>query len=113
MTKLKNTNTLRVRAKSRCVSVDWEDLNSDYECRRSCEGLAVNCVFVVSDQGYNNALLDYGLAFLGMVYYNHSKLQALKAKEVQRRWIRPQTRRRRGGKLLTEREGTKIGMGKK
>ncbi|KAK6140703.1 hypothetical protein DH2020_025555 [Rehmannia glutinosa] len=33
-------------------------------------------------------LFGYGLAFLGVGYYNHSKLQALKAKEAQRRLSR-------------------------
>jgi hypothetical protein len=30
-------------------------------------------------------LLGYGLAFLGVCYYNHSKLQALKLKEAQKK----------------------------
>ncbi|KAL6216979.1 PREDICTED: probable sugar phosphate/phosphate translocator At5g25400 [Fragaria vesca subsp. vesca] len=30
-------------------------------------------------------LVGYGLAFLGVAYYNHSKLQALKAKEAQKK----------------------------
>ncbi|KAI8005572.1 putative sugar phosphate/phosphate translocator [Camellia lanceoleosa] len=30
-------------------------------------------------------LFGYGLAFLGVMYYNHSKLQALKAKEAQKK----------------------------
>jgi hypothetical protein len=30
-------------------------------------------------------LVGYGIAFLGVAYYNHAKLQALKAKEAQRK----------------------------
>lgn len=30
-------------------------------------------------------LFEYGLAFLGVAYYKHSKLQALKAKEAQKK----------------------------
>ncbi|KAI7987491.1 putative sugar phosphate/phosphate translocator [Camellia lanceoleosa] len=30
-------------------------------------------------------LAGYGIAFLGVGYYNHSKLQALKAKEAQKK----------------------------
>ncbi|KAL3650709.1 hypothetical protein CASFOL_007112 [Castilleja foliolosa] len=49
-------------------------------------------------------LLGYGLAFLGVGYYNHSKLQALKAKDA----AQPSDQR-----LLDEREGDDDGMGKK
>ncbi|KAI5665247.1 hypothetical protein M9H77_24570 [Catharanthus roseus] len=45
-------------------------------------------------------LCGYGLAFLGVGYYNHSKLQALKAKEAQR------SHDEEAGRLLEEREGT-------
>jgi hypothetical protein len=30
-------------------------------------------------------LVGYGIAFLGVAYYNHAKLQGLKAKEAQRK----------------------------
>uniref|UniRef100_A0A5B6ZSZ8 Putative Nucleotide-sugar transporter family protein n=1 Tax=Davidia involucrata TaxID=16924 RepID=A0A5B6ZSZ8_DAVIN len=54
-------------------------------------------------------LLGYGLAFLGVAYYNHSKLQALKAKEAQKK---AQQADEEAGRLLDEREGGD-GMGKK
>lgn len=44
-------------------------------------------------------LLGYGLAFLGVAYYNHSKLQALKAKEAQKKVAQPDEE---AGKLLAE-----------
>ncbi|XP_010526210.1 PREDICTED: probable sugar phosphate/phosphate translocator At4g32390 [Tarenaya hassleriana] len=47
-------------------------------------------------------LFGYGLAFLGVAYYNHSKLQALKAKETQKK---TQQTDEEAGKLLEEREG--------
>ncbi|CAL0304988.1 unnamed protein product [Lupinus luteus] len=47
-------------------------------------------------------LIGYGLAFLGVGYYNHSKLQALKA-ETQKR--NQQQSDEESGKLLDEREG--------
>lgn len=47
-------------------------------------------------------LFGYGLAFLGVAYYNHAKLQALKAKESQKK---PQANDEEAGKLLEEREG--------
>ncbi|KAI3468032.1 hypothetical protein Pfo_024695 [Paulownia fortunei] len=53
-------------------------------------------------------LFGYGLAFLGVGFYNHSKLQALKAKEAQKK---AQPADAESGKLLEEREGD--GMGKK
>ncbi|XP_020209932.1 probable sugar phosphate/phosphate translocator At4g32390 [Cajanus cajan] len=34
-------------------------------------------------------LFGYGLAFLGVAYYNHSKLQALKAKDAQKKTTQP------------------------
>ncbi|GER35354.1 nucleotide-sugar transporter family protein [Striga asiatica] len=54
-------------------------------------------------------LFGYGLAFLGVGYYNHTKLQALKAKEAQRR-SQPSDEEA-AAKLMVEREGD--GMGKK
>ncbi|KAL0330533.1 UNVERIFIED_CONTAM: putative sugar phosphate/phosphate translocator [Sesamum radiatum] len=53
-------------------------------------------------------LFGYGLAFLGVGYYNHLKLQALKAKEAQKK---AQPEDEESGKLLEQREGD--GMGKK
>lgn len=47
-------------------------------------------------------LFGYGLAFLGVAYYNHSKLQALKAKEAQKK---AQQADEESGKLLEERDG--------
>ncbi|KAG4144732.1 hypothetical protein ERO13_D05G056400v2 [Gossypium hirsutum] len=46
-------------------------------------------------------LFGYGLAFLGVAYYNHSKLQALKAKEAQKKAAQADEE---GGRLLEERE---------
>lgn len=53
-------------------------------------------------------LIGYGLAFLGVAYYNHSKLQAMKAKEAQKKAGQADEE---AGKLLEEREGE--GMGRK
>ncbi|XP_047972987.1 probable sugar phosphate/phosphate translocator At2g25520 [Salvia hispanica] len=53
-------------------------------------------------------LIGYGLAFIGVAYYNHSKLQALKAKEAQKK---PAAADEEAAKLITEREGD--GNGKK
>ncbi|KAK6912606.1 Sugar phosphate transporter domain [Dillenia turbinata] len=47
-------------------------------------------------------LFGYGLAFLGVAYYNHAKLMALKAKESQKK---AQQNDEESGKLLDEREG--------
>ncbi|CAL0330506.1 unnamed protein product [Lupinus luteus] len=46
-------------------------------------------------------LIGYGLAFLGVAYYNHSKLQALKASEVQKK---AQQADEEAGRLLEERD---------
>ncbi|KAL5559330.1 hypothetical protein UlMin_035541 [Ulmus minor] len=46
-------------------------------------------------------LFGYGLAFLGVAYYNHSKLQALKAKEAQKKASQADEE---AGRLLEERE---------
>ncbi|CAH9068573.1 unnamed protein product [Cuscuta europaea] len=51
-------------------------------------------------------LFGYGLAFLGVAYYNHSKLQALKAKEAQKKPSQPDDEE--AGRLLEEREGETI-----
>lgn len=53
-------------------------------------------------------LFGYGLAFLGVAYYNHAKLQAMKAKEAQKKAAQADEE---AGKLLEERDGE--GMGKK
>lgn len=47
-------------------------------------------------------LFGYGLAFLGVAYYNHSKLQALKAAEAQKKAQEPNEE---AGRLLEERDG--------
>ncbi|CAH2073089.1 unnamed protein product [Thlaspi arvense] len=47
-------------------------------------------------------LFGYGIAFLGVAYYNHAKLQALKAKEAQKKI---QQADEESGRLLEEREG--------
>ena len=47
-------------------------------------------------------LFGYGLAFLGVAYYNHAKLQALKAKEAQKK---AQQADEEAGRLLEGREG--------
>ncbi|KAJ1415910.1 Sugar phosphate transporter domain [Sesbania bispinosa] len=53
-------------------------------------------------------LFGYGLAFLGVAYYNHSKLQALKAKEAQKKTTQADEE---AGRLLEDREGD--GSGKR
>jgi hypothetical protein len=50
--------------------------------------------------GFN--LFGYGLAFLGVAYYNHSKLQALKAKEAQKKAAQADEET---GRLLENRKG--------
>ncbi|KAI8565597.1 hypothetical protein RHMOL_Rhmol03G0272500 [Rhododendron molle] len=51
-------------------------------------------------------LLGYGVAFLGVAYYNHAKLQALKAKEAQKKAGQPDEE---AGRLLdNEKEGAGI-----
>jgi drug/metabolite transporter (DMT)-like permease len=47
-------------------------------------------------------LFGYGIAFLGVAYYNHVKLQALKAKEAQKK---AQQADEEAGSLLQERDG--------
>ncbi|KAK7849440.1 putative sugar phosphate/phosphate translocator [Quercus suber] len=51
-------------------------------------------------------LFGYGLAFLGVAYYNHSKLQALKAAEAQKK---VQQADEEAGRLLEEKEGEATG----
>ncbi|KAK1259049.1 putative sugar phosphate/phosphate translocator [Acorus gramineus] len=46
-------------------------------------------------------LFGYAIAFLGVAYYNHSKLQALKEKEAQK----AQEDEEKGSLLMAEREG--------
>ncbi|XP_073044083.1 probable sugar phosphate/phosphate translocator At5g25400 [Primulina eburnea] len=55
-------------------------------------------------------LFGYGLAFLGVAYYNHSKLQALKAKEAQKK---AQQTDEEAGRLLEERGTENSGDSKK
>ncbi|ESQ53932.1 hypothetical protein EUTSA_v10025602mg [Eutrema salsugineum] len=52
-------------------------------------------------------LFGYGLAFLGVAYYNHCKLQALKAKDAQKKV--QQSDEEAAGKLLEERESEGAG----
>ncbi|KAJ6802761.1 plastidic phosphate translocator-like protein 1 [Iris pallida] len=47
-------------------------------------------------------LMGYGVAFLGVAYYNHVKLQALKAKEAQKKSAQADEE---AGSLLQERDG--------
>ncbi|XP_030548364.1 probable sugar phosphate/phosphate translocator At5g25400 [Rhodamnia argentea] len=47
-------------------------------------------------------LFGYGLAFLGVGYYNHAKLQALKAKEAQKKASQADEE---AGRLLEQRDG--------
>uniref|UniRef100_A0A0E0L480 Sugar phosphate transporter domain-containing protein n=1 Tax=Oryza punctata TaxID=4537 RepID=A0A0E0L480_ORYPU len=47
-------------------------------------------------------LFGYGIAFLGVAYYNHVKLQALKAKEAQKKISQADEE---AGSLLQERDG--------
>ncbi|CAH9084211.1 unnamed protein product [Cuscuta epithymum] len=57
-------------------------------------------------------LIGYGLAFLGVGFYNHSKLQALKAKEAEKKAAAADEE---SGKLLGDRGGSSGGdlLGKK
>ncbi|XP_057509736.1 probable sugar phosphate/phosphate translocator At5g25400 [Actinidia eriantha] len=50
-------------------------------------------------------LIGYGVAFLGVAYYNHSKLQALKGKEAQKKGQPDEE----AGRLLEDREGDGAG----
>ncbi|KAI4344123.1 hypothetical protein L6164_011391 [Bauhinia variegata] len=54
-------------------------------------------------------LIGYGLAFLAVGYYNHSKLQALKAAEAQKK---AQQADEEAGRLLQERDGEATGKKK-
>ncbi|KAJ8643125.1 hypothetical protein MRB53_004873 [Persea americana] len=56
-------------------------------------------------------LIGYGLAFLGVAYYNHVKLQGLKAKEAQKKSSQ-QEDEEKGGLLMEERDGGD-GLGRK
>ncbi|XP_058113201.1 probable sugar phosphate/phosphate translocator At5g25400 [Magnolia sinica] len=51
-------------------------------------------------------LVGYGIAFLGVAYYNHLKLQAMKAKEAQKKSTQADEE---AGRLLEEREGDGLG----
>lgn len=55
-------------------------------------------------------LIGYLIAFFGVAYYNHAKLQALKAAEAQRK---SQPDNVEAGRLLEERDGEVTGNGKK
>ncbi|XP_019179057.1 PREDICTED: probable sugar phosphate/phosphate translocator At2g25520 [Ipomoea nil] len=66
---------------------------------------------VIKDSVTPVNLLGYGVAFLGVGYYNHSKLQALKAKEAQKK---AQQGDDESGRLLSDRdESGGDGWGKK
>ncbi|MCD9639835.1 hypothetical protein HAX54_024580 [Datura stramonium] len=56
---------------------------------------------VIKDSVTPLNLIGYGLAFLGVAYYNHQKLQTLKAKEAEKK---SQQSDEEDGILLTERE---------
>ncbi|GLT26171.1 hypothetical protein SLA2020_012560 [Shorea laevis] len=58
---------------------------------------------VIKDMVTPINLFGYGLAFLGVAYYNHSKFKALKEKEAQRRT--EEVDDEETGKLLQPREG--------
>lgn len=58
---------------------------------------------VIKDTVTTVNLVGYGLAFLGVAYYNHAKLQALKANEAQKKSA--QAADEEAGRLLEEREG--------
>ncbi|KAK8668996.1 hypothetical protein V6N13_106439 [Hibiscus sabdariffa] len=51
-------------------------------------------------------LFGYGLAFLGVAYYNHSKLQALKAREAQKTTAQADNG---AGRLLKDSQGEQVG----
>lgn len=55
-------------------------------------------------------LFGYGLAFLGVAYYNHSKLQAMKAKEAQKK---AQQTDEEAGRLLEEKGTENTGDSKR
>ncbi|KAG6503996.1 probable sugar phosphate/phosphate translocator At4g32390 [Zingiber officinale] len=57
---------------------------------------------VIRDRVTPINLFGYGVAFLGVAYYNHAKLQALKAKETQKK---AQQADEEAGKLLGEMKG--------
>lgn len=57
---------------------------------------------VIRDTVTTINLIGYGIAFLGVAYYNHVKLQALKAKEAQKKTAQADEE---AGTLLEERDG--------
>lgn len=57
---------------------------------------------VIKDTVTSINLIGYGLAFLGVAYYNHAKLQAMKAKEAQKK---TQLAGEEAGRLLEEKGG--------
>ncbi|WMV34669.1 hypothetical protein MTR67_028054 [Solanum verrucosum] len=60
---------------------------------------------VIKDSVTPLNLVGYGLAFLGVAYYNHQKLQTLKAKEAEKKCqLQQDDEEEGGGLLLTERE---------
>ncbi|KAF3780183.1 putative sugar phosphate/phosphate translocator [Nymphaea thermarum] len=68
---------------------------------------------VIRDAVTTVNLVGYGLAFLGVAYYNHAKLQALKMKEAQKKSAQADEE---SGLLMeqrSEREGSDGGSGRK
>ncbi|KAE8688120.1 putative sugar phosphate/phosphate translocator [Hibiscus syriacus] len=61
---------------------------------------------VIKDMVTPINLFGYGLAFLGVAYYNHSKLQALKAKEAQKTTAQTDDE---AGRLLKTTDGEETG----
>ncbi|KAF9615722.1 hypothetical protein IFM89_026137 [Coptis chinensis] len=61
---------------------------------------------VIKDTVTTLNLAGYGVAFLGVCYYNAAKLKALKAKEAQKK---PQQTDEETGRLLEERQGEERG----
>ncbi|XP_015078802.1 LOW QUALITY PROTEIN: probable sugar phosphate/phosphate translocator At4g32390 [Solanum pennellii] len=67
---------------------------------------------VIKDRVTPLNLVGYGLAFLGVAYYNHQKLQKLKAKEAEKKLQQNDDKKKvEGGLMLTDREHN--GTGKK
>uniref|UniRef100_A0A1D1XM73 Putative sugar phosphate/phosphate translocator At4g32390 n=1 Tax=Anthurium amnicola TaxID=1678845 RepID=A0A1D1XM73_9ARAE len=61
-------------------------------------------------------LFGYGIAFLAVAYYNHAKLQALKAKEAQKKSAHQPDDEEAGSRLLEEKKeggAGEIGLGRK
>ncbi|KAL3532342.1 hypothetical protein ACH5RR_005863 [Cinchona calisaya] len=68
---------------------------------------------VIKDAVTSVNLLGYGLAFLGVCYYNHAKLMAMKAKEAEEAQKKAAQVDEEAGRLLEEREGSDAFAAKK